>query len=154
MKMQDHSSCRGFSLIELLIVAAIIGLIVAIAIPNLVNAIQRGRQSRTVGDIRGLANGLGMYQQDYAKFPVSTDFEDMDQFVSDLAPYLGEGLTTLDGWQRAYQYKSNGDHYTLVSYALNGVADTPWTQGTTTFFDDDVVILDGEFWQVPEGTQN
>ncbi len=70
MKTQHPSSCRGFSLIELLIVAAIIGLIAAIAIPNLVNAIQRGRQARTVGDARGLATSVAMYQQDYAKYPI------------------------------------------------------------------------------------
>jgi general secretion pathway protein G len=154
MKTQTPSSCRGFSLIELLIVAAIIGLIVAIAVPNLVNAIQRGRQTRTVGDIKGLSTGLALYQQDYAKFPVSTDYTEISTFATDLAPYLGEGIASIDGWQRAFQYKSDGDNYTLVSFALNGVADEPWVQGITQYFDDDIVVQDGEFWQVPQGTQN
>jgi len=152
MNTQRCSTSRGFSLVELLIVSSVIGLIVAIAVPNLVNAIQRGRQARTIGDLRGLTTGIALYQQDFAKYPIVADWVGVAALSDSLLAYMG-GYNDLDGWRQSYMYLSDGNSYTLVSYGLNGVADQPWTLGPIHFFDDDLVVNNGVFVQWPEGVQ-
>jgi general secretion pathway protein G len=147
-----HSTSRGFSLIELLIVVAIIGLVAAISVPNLLNAIQRGRQARTVGDVRTISNALGMYLQDFMRYPVASSWVSFGSIRSDLLLYKGN-LNELDGWKKQYMYTSDGDDYTLVSYGMNGVADLPWTGGRTDSFEADIVVQGGALIQWPEGLQ-
>ncbi len=60
---------QGFTLIELLIVVAIIGILAAIAVPNFVNARTRALISRTMGDVRALANAVDMYRIDFNSPP-------------------------------------------------------------------------------------
>src|SRR5213594_2279572 len=61
---------KGFTLIELLIVVAIIGIIAAIAIPNLLNAIDRSKQKRTMADIRSVGTAVEEYAIDNNFYPV------------------------------------------------------------------------------------
>jgi type II secretion system protein G len=63
---------RAFTLIELLIVVAIIAILAAIAVPNFLEAQTRSKVSRTKSDQRSLANALEAYHVDNNRYPAST----------------------------------------------------------------------------------
>lgn len=141
----------GFTLIELLIVVAVIGLIAAIAIPNLLNAINKGRQKRSMADLRTVGTALAMYQRDNAFFPVFADAE-VSALRASLLVYVGN-FADQDGWSTPMAYGSDGRKYTLISYGKDKTASLPITNSTTNSFDCDIVFSDGMFYQWPEGSQ-
>src|SRR5512136_1643460 len=145
-------STRGFTLVELLIVVAILGIISAIAIPGLTAAIQRARQKRTMVELRTVATAVSSYATDYAFVPkVPTGV------VEDLTPYLVPTyLRTLpyqDGWKRAIVYYSQGLEYTVRSNGSDGVMQAGPPRGQTTNYADDMVMVNGVFVQWPDGMQ-
>ena len=152
MDTQHHTTSRGFSLIELLIVVAVIGLIAAIAIPNLVNAIQRARQTRSVADLNSLAKAVSMYGQDFADYPIQSSLSTVENLRTSLASYMAN-FNAHDGWMRDFMYISDGDEYTMLSYGLDGAASLPYSRGPTGFFAEDIVLNNGMFLQWPEGVQ-
>ncbi|MBI3475243.1 MAG: prepilin-type N-terminal cleavage/methylation domain-containing protein [Acidobacteria bacterium] len=63
--MTSQSNQKGFSLIELLIVVAIILIIAAIAIPNLLHARGAANQASAVSSIRTINSSMIMYMNDF-----------------------------------------------------------------------------------------
>ncbi len=61
---------NAFTLIELLIVVAIIAILAAIAVPNFLEAQVRSKVSRVKADQRTIATGLELYYVDHNRYPV------------------------------------------------------------------------------------
>ncbi|MBN1475376.1 prepilin-type N-terminal cleavage/methylation domain-containing protein [Candidatus Sumerlaeota bacterium] len=68
---------RAFTLIELLIVVAIIAILAGIALPNFIEAQTRAKVSRAMADMRSIATALEAYRIDHNQYPAEN--------------YLGDG---------------------------------------------------------------
>jgi type II secretion system protein G len=141
---------KGFTLIELLIVVAIIGIIAAIAIPNLLNAIDRGKQKRTMADMRSIGTAVESYAVDNNYYPKNQSVIP----TANLAPIYIKSIPTTDGWNNGWVFASNaaGSQYTISSNAKDGSAGTN-NGGQTSDFNCDIVFANGQFFQWPQGTQ-
>jgi type II secretion system protein G len=148
-----NKNSKGFTLIELLIVVAIIGIIAAIAIPNLLNAIDRGKQKRTMADMRSIGTSVEAYAVDNNIYPTAADINALE---TQLEPVYIKNLPEEDGWSNAMVYEpgvTSGAGYTVESPGKDGNAEGSPVGDKTQDFDCDIIFVDGQFVQWPEGMQ-
>jgi len=64
---------KGFTLIELIVVVAIIVILAAILLPFIINRVEDSKISRTIGEIRSLKTAVLLYYNDLGVFPDTWD---------------------------------------------------------------------------------
>jgi len=133
-------SCRskslkpGFTLTELLITIAILGVLLAIAVPAYRNIAEGNKKNVTRDQIKILQNTIGLFElgvgkyperlEDLVRRPVAGDYYDADM-VADWVQggYVEGGKLPKDGWKKKFIYKLTPDGpkpYELYSYGPKG----------------------------------
>jgi general secretion pathway protein G len=117
----------GFTLVEMLVVITIIGLIMALVGPRVLNYLSESKVKAAKIQIESFSSALDLYYLDNGRYPTSS--EGLPALVQRPAnasswngPYLKTGSVPADPWGRPYVYRSPADHapYEIASYGSNG----------------------------------
>jgi general secretion pathway protein G len=154
-----------------------IALVASIIVPNLLKAMDRSRQKRTMADMRTIATALEARATDLSSYAIvpyarhtspgkrveafgtlhRETFADLERA---LVPKYIRKLPRQDGWGedfdiRTGNYNDKGEAmlYALRSYGRDGRAEgDSYTARPIQSFDEDIVYAEGQFFQYPEGT--
>lgn len=129
--LTQRSERRGFTLVELLLVIAILGILAAAVVVNFAGQTVKAQIRRTAVDIAAIEQALEMFELEVGRFPSQS--EGLAALIDDPGvpgwggPYLKQKTNPKDPWGNEYQYDpegTRGPFYDVFSYGPDGVEGT------------------------------
>jgi general secretion pathway protein G len=118
---------EGFTLVEILVVITIIGLIMALVGPRVLNYLSESKVKTAKIQIQSFATALDLFYLDAGRYPSTAEgLTVLVQASGGIAawngPYLKGGSVPNDPWGKPYVYRSPGEHgvYDVVSFGSDG----------------------------------
>ncbi|MHB8070024.1 MAG: type II secretion system major pseudopilin GspG [Desulfobaccales bacterium] len=116
----------GFTLIELMIVIAILGLMAYMVAPRLMGVMGKAKPKIALADIKNLETALDMFYLDVGRYPSQDEglkvlYQRSDNIPNWAGPYIKKAPK--DPWGRDYVYKFPGElggAYDIISYGADG----------------------------------
>lgn len=111
----------GMTLIEILIVLAIIASIMAFLVPGVTRQLDKAKVQETRIMIGQLMNALNLYYTDCGSFPQSLDgLMTADGNCPNWGPEPYVRKAPKDSWNRDFVYSLDGNQYTIISLGADG----------------------------------
>jgi len=118
---------QGFTLVEMLVVITIIGLIMGLIGPRVLNYLNESKVKAAKIQLQSFSSALDLFYLDAGRFPSSSEgLTALVQRAPGVAawngPYLKGGTVPNDPWNHPYVYRSPGEHgpYDIMSYGSDG----------------------------------
>jgi len=110
---------KGFTLIELMIVVAIIIILAAIAIPNYLRMTRRAKIAAVQSDLKSIGTAIESYNTDWGTYPQSTDWDGLKGELTGSGTTNTSTNTTITGEAGGISYISS-DALTAFENKIDG----------------------------------